>query len=172
MALYLILAFIFPLSSRTQNNCSYKRVFYGEADTCFDRATGPSKSVVSAILKTKDAKESFDYLEPSERYHVSSLFKGLTVHLRSQSQQDMVVRGNPPMTGGDNTWFWIVTSVNHNPTAFWIQGNVVTVLNTRHHGYLDIRTDWAAGSHRATRIFRHNGSQYKLFHEDYEDTRP
>lgn len=90
------LALMSPLSSNSQNHCSHKRVFDGEVDTCFDRATGPSNSVVSAILKTKDAKGSFDYLEPSERDHVSSLFKGLAVHLRNQSQQDMVVRGNPP----------------------------------------------------------------------------
>ncbi len=76
------------------------------------------------------------------------------------------------MSGGDNTWFWIVTSVNNHPFAFWVQGNAVTILGTSHHGYADIRTDWAAGSHRATRVFRYDGNHYKLFRENYEDLPP
>jgi len=105
-------------------------------------------------------------MELGERAGVSKLWKGLTVHLRNQEQTDMIVRGDFPMSGGDNTWFWIVTSIDNHPVAFWVQGNVVTILKSRHHGYADIRTDWAAGSNRATRVFRSDGRQYKLFREN------
>ncbi len=111
-------------------------------------------------------------MEPAERAGVSKLWKGLPVHLRSQQQVDMIVRGDFPMSGGDNTWFWIITSVNYHPVAFWVQGNVVTILRSRHHGYADIRTDWAAGSNRATRIFRSDGRRYKLFRENYDALPP
>jgi hypothetical protein len=44
------------------------------------------------------------------------------------------------MSGGDNTWFWIVTSIDGRPSALWVQCNIVTILRVRHHGYADIRT--------------------------------
>lgn len=161
-----------PFACSAQSSCTYKRTFSGEEDRCLDHASSPPPRVVAAILKTEEGRESFDELEPADRFNVAKLFKGLTVHLRDQSQQDMIVRGDPPMSGGDNTWFWIVTSVKKHPFAFWVQGNTVTILGTSHHGYADIRTGWAAGSHKATRVFRYDGSHYKLFHENYEDLPP
>lgn len=155
-----------------QGGCTYKRVFSGEEDPCFDNAPYPPSIVIAAILKTKDGKEAFDELESSDRINVAKLFRGLTVHLHSRAQQDMIVRGEPPMSGGDNTWFWIVTSINNHPLAFWVQGNAVTILGTSHRGYADIRTDGAAGSHRATRVFHFDGNHYKLYKEDYEDLPP
>jgi hypothetical protein len=146
-----------------QNGCTHKRSFNGEQDSCLDKAPSPSKSVVASILATKEASETFAEMEPADRTGVPNLFKGLTVHLRSQQQKDMIVRGDPPMSGADNIWFWIVTSIDSHPSASWVQGNAVTILRVRHHGYADLRTDWTAGSHSATRIFRNDGRQYKLF---------
>jgi len=155
-----------------QDACSYKRIFEGDEDSCFENATSPPPSVAASILNTTEAKETFADMGPGERAGVSRLWKGLTVHLRNQEQMDMIVRGDFPMSGGDNTWFWIVTSVDNHPVAFWVQGNAVTILRSRHCGYADIRTDWAAGSNRATRIFRSDGRRYKLFRENYKSLLP
>jgi hypothetical protein len=171
-AVAVCVAALSPFACPAQSGCTRKRVFSGEEDSCLDNAPSAPPLVVAAILNTKIGKESFNELESSDRLNVAKLFKGLTVHLRNQSQQDMIVRGDPPMSGGDNTWFWIVTSVNNHPFAFWVQGNGVTILRTSHHRYADIQTDWAAGSHRATRVFRHNGKHYKLYQEEYEDLPP
>ena len=155
-----------------QNACSNQRTIEGDEDPCFDNATSISPLVTASILGTAEAKETFENMELAERAGVSKLWKGLTVHLRNQQQIDMIVRGDFPMSGGDNTWFWIVTSADNHPVAFWVQGNVVTILRSRHHGYADIRTDWAAGSNRATRIFRSDGRRYKLFRENYGSLPP
>jgi hypothetical protein len=155
-----------------QSACAHKRFFGGEEDPCLDKASSPSPPVVTSILNTNEANETFADMEPADRASVSKLLKGLTVHLRNEQQKDMIVRGDFPMSGGDNTWFWIVTSADSRPSAFWVQGNMVTILDSRHNGYSDIRTDWAAGSHRATRIFRYDGHRYKVFRETYEDLPP
>jgi hypothetical protein len=155
-----------------QGACEHKRIFGGEEDLCLDRAPSPPSAVLSSILKTSEASERFTGMESADRAGVSKLFRGLTVHLRNEQQKDMIVRGDFPMTGGDNTWFWIVTSAENSPFALWVQGNGVTILSSRHNGYADIRTDWAAGSRRAIRIFRYDGHQYKLFREKYEDEPP
>jgi hypothetical protein len=155
-----------------QNECAHKRSFDGEQDPCFDKAPSPPPSVVASILATKEASETFADMEPTDRANVPNLFKSMMVHLRSQHQGDMIVRGDPPMSGADNTWFWIVTSIDNHPSAVWLQGNMVTILHVRHHGYADIQTDWAAGSHSATTIFRNDGRRYKLFREDYKELPP
>ena len=41
------------------------------------------------------------------------------------------------MSGGDNTWFWIVTSIDSRPSALWVQCNAVTILR---FGTTDMRT--------------------------------
>jgi hypothetical protein len=155
-----------------QSGCTHKRSFDGEQDPCLDQAPSPPPSVVASILATKEASETFAEMEPADRTGIPNLFKGLPVHLRSKQQKDMIVRGDPPMSGGDNVWFWIVTSIDSHPSAIWVQGNTVTILRVRHHGYADIRTGWAAGSHSATRIFRNDGRRYKLFREDYKELPP
>jgi len=155
-----------------QRACAYKQIFEGEEDPCFDKAPSPPPPVVASILNTNEANETAGDMEPTERADISKLLKGLVVHLRNEQQNDMIVRGDFPMSGGDNTWFWIVISADNRPSAFWVQGNAVTVLRARHNGYSDIRTDWAAGAHRATRIFRYDGVRYKLFRERYEDLPP
>lgn len=86
-----------PLTISAQTSCIHKRVFSGEEDPCFDAAPNPSPSVVAAILQTKDGKEAFDDLDAPYKQNVRKLFRGLTVHLRSKAQQDMIVRGDPPM---------------------------------------------------------------------------
>src|SRR5438094_120223 len=80
-----------------QNGCTHKRSFDGEQDPCFDKAPSPPPSVVASILATKEASETFAEMESADRAGVPNLFKGLMVHLRSQHQGDMIVRGDPPM---------------------------------------------------------------------------
>jgi hypothetical protein len=172
LLLLLTIAVLWVSASFAQSACAHKRIFGGEEDPCLDKAPSPSPLVVASILTTNEANDTFADMEPADRTSVSKLLKGLIVHLRNEQQNDMIVRGDFPMSGGDNTWFWIVTSADSRPAAFWVQGNGVTILGSRHNGYADIRTDWAAGSHRATRIFRYDGHRYKLFRERYEDLPP
>jgi len=157
-----------------ETGCDRKRVFDGEEDGCLDKAPSPPPLVVASILDTETAKESLEEIaEPAARAATASkLLKGLIVHLHNTAQNDMIVRGERQLTGGDNTWFWIVTSVDDHPYALWVQGNVVTILGSRNNGYSDIRTDWAAGSHSATRLFRYDGHRYKLFRQKYQDLPP
>jgi hypothetical protein len=170
--LLLSLAALGTADCLAQTSCSQKRSFSDEDAPCFDNGISVSPAVVAAILKTDKAQDSFPEVEAGNLSRVSKLLRGISVHLRNQRQRDMIVRGDSPMSGGDNTWFWIVTSIDGRPSALWVQCNIVTILRVRHHGYADIRTDWYAGSHRATRIYKNNGRRYKLIRENYVDLPP
>ena len=170
----LLLTFIglWSSASRAQDKCLNRQVFSGDDDPCLDKADSPSPAIVSAILVTDAAHQELEDADPSERARIPTLLKGLAVHLASQRQKDMLVRGDFPMSGGDNTWFWIITSAESSPVATWVQGNTVTLLRSRHNGYRDVRTDWFAGSHRDTQVFRYDGHSYKLYREKYKDLPP
>lgn len=155
-----------------QEACSQKRSFSDEDRMCFDKGITISPSVIASIFKTDKARDSFPEIEAGDLSPVSKLLKGITVHLRDERQSDVIVRGDFPMSGGDNTWFWIVTAIDSRPSALWVRCNTVTILRVRHHGYADIRTDWAAGSHRDTQIFRSDGHRYKLYRDKYVDLLP
>jgi hypothetical protein len=167
----LLLAFIalWSSSSTAQSDCSNRQIFSGDDDPCLDKAAPPSPAIVAAILVTDAARQELEDADPSERARIPKLLKGLAVHLASERQTDMIVRGDFPMSGGDNTWFWIITSADSKPVATWVQANTVTVLRSRHNGYRDVRTDWFAGSHRDTQVFRYDGHSYKLYREKYKD---
>jgi hypothetical protein len=171
---FLLLSVTLVLASAclAQDACSHKRSFSGEEEPCFDKAASVTPTIVASILKTDRANDTFPEMEAANPASVSKLLKGVVIHLRDPEQKDMIVRGDFPMSGADNTWFWIVTSIDSRPSALWLQCNAVTILQVRHHGYADIRTDWFAGSHRASRIFRSDGRHYKLFRENYKELPP
>ena len=166
-SLMLSLAALGTSGCLAQTSCAQKRSFSDEDAPCFDNGISVSPAVVASILRADKAKDSFPELEGGDLSRVSKMLKGIAIHLRNQQQRDMIVRGIPPLSGGDNTWFWVVTSIDGRPSALWMQCNTVTILGNRHHGYADIQTDWYAGSHRATRIYRNNGQRYRLIRDNY-----
>ena len=158
--------------SVAQKSCLNRQAFSGDDDPCLDKAASPSPEIVAAILVTDAARQELEDADSSERARIPKLLKGLVVHLASERQTDMIVRGDFPMSGGDNTWFWIITFAESRPVATWVQGNTVTILRSRHNGYRDIRTDWFAGSHRDTQVLHYDGHAYKLYRDKYKDLPP
>jgi len=61
-----------------------------------------------AILNTPEGRQGAQDAKRSSRQNVGKLFRAAKVHLSSGEQAALVVIGDSPMSGADNTWFWVV----------------------------------------------------------------
>ena len=74
----------------------------------------------------------------------------------------LLVIGSMPMSGADNTWFWIVGHGANGPKILlWTGANCVRVLNTRTLGHRDIQSQWSSASETVTTTYKFDGSAYK-----------
>ena len=75
-----------------------------------------------------------------------------------------------PMSGADNTWFWVVRSAHRDPeVVLFAGGNSLEVLASRTNGYHDIRTDWASAAATSTTVYKFDGKSYKLWKQTTEN---
>jgi len=107
-----------------------------------------------------------DQLKDFNREEFAELFKAIKIHLGGSKELDYVVFGAIPMSGADNTWYWIVRS---NPTpamvSFFTNLNRFILLKTRNNGYPKIRSEWCSAAECITRIYHYNGLRYILAHK-------
>jgi hypothetical protein len=67
-----------------------------------------------------------------------------------------------PMSGADNTWFWVVRSAHKDPKAvLFAGGNSVEMMTRRTNGYRDIRSAWSSAATTIVCIYKFDGTEYK-----------
>lgn len=123
--------------------------------------------VIRLLMKTKEAAIARSYGrdfpdDPSE------LFQAAEIHLARPDQVDLVVIGEDPMSGADNTWFWLVRSAYTKPRIIlFAGGNGIKVKETRANGYLDIHCFWSSPSATSDELYRFDGTKYRLVREKW-----
>jgi hypothetical protein len=72
--------------------------------------------VLGALLETKEVKKVLGSARELQSENPSQLFRATPVRLGGPEEVDLVVEGISPVSGADNTWFWIVCSAESAPT--------------------------------------------------------
>lgn len=127
----------------------------------------PSAAVLRTILAAHPAREAFAALDDSQRANPGQLFQAGEVHLSQSGQMDLVVVGLGPMRGADTTWFWVVASADKEPQlVLFSGGDSLELLNSKSHGYKDIRTAWSSPTETETTIYNFDGSEYQMRRAD------
>jgi len=122
-----------------------------------------SPEVLKLLLATDAAKEGLPYANASQRANPTQLFRAAEVHLSQAGQTDLVIIGVCPMCGADTAWFWIVSSVEHNPRVVLAAGGkTLEVLNSSSKGYHDIQSLWSSPAETVALFYHFNGTQYEL----------
>jgi hypothetical protein len=134
----------------------------------------PAK-VLHALLQTKEVKEALlDFAKKDdEQINPSKLFQAAEVHLRGPEEADLVVKGFPPVSGVDNSWFWIVLSPQSTPKIIlWTGGDTLEVMATRTNGYRNIEYSWSSASgYTREWKYHYGGEQYLLWKETESKSR-
>jgi hypothetical protein len=121
--------------------------------------------VVSALMYTAEANAARESAENKGRnLNPATLFKGTTVHLAKSVDVFYLVMGSFPMSGADNTWFWIVRSSGNGATILlWAGANCVDISRKGTLGYKDIVTTWSSARYAKTTIYKYSGRSYKVW---------
>lgn len=123
------------------------------------------KAVVDAVINAPYSKEVLEGEKPSD-VNPEKLTHAARIHLSSDGAIEFMILGSPPLSGADNSWFWIVRE-NGNKATLLLEagGNCVELEATRTRGYRDVMSYWAGGSTELIDTYHYDGKVYKLVHE-------
>jgi hypothetical protein len=136
-------------------------------------ARHPSDNVLDALLKRVENDELSSEIEELSRERKRALFEVVRVNLGPTSEEDYVVHGKPPLIGADCEWFWIVR-VREKKAEVMLFSNGLALQLQRQlvSGYRDIDVSWATAAYVGNRLYRYDGSTYKLLREHTEEQKP
>ena len=102
------------------------------------------------------------------------LLTGTTVHLSNSPSRFFIVMGGvPPLSGVDNTWFWIVQESGQNATVLlWAGANCLHIKSTKTLGFKDVVVEWSSAAGTKTDIYKFDGKSYRLHSTRWLETKP
>jgi hypothetical protein len=147
-----------------QNGNSRPTVFEPEDKNLdFENAKSPSDAVLNALLKTEEVTGDPKALEGRSREALRQMFEVVSIDLGNHNETDYVVLGKGPMIGADCYWFWIVRDrQGRGEVLLFSNGLSLALRKHATNGYRDIESDWATAGFVGQRLYRYNGSVYKL----------
>jgi hypothetical protein len=141
----------------------------------FEDAAPPSDLVLNALLNSAEAKdtETRKALVKYDRESSRKLFQVVRVDISDTSEEDYIALGSGPMTGADNSWFWIVrTNQGKAQVLLFTNGLTVRILHRKTNGYRDMEEIWGGNAGVVTRLYRYNGSRYIQVSKRFEKAKP
>jgi len=141
----------------------------------FEDAALPSDLVLNALLNSAEAKDTETHEVLAKYDWVSSrkLFQVVRIDISDTNEEDYIALGSGPMTGADNSWFWIVrTNQGKAQVLLFTNGLTVRILHRKTNGYRDIEEVWGGNVGIVTRLYRYNGSGYTQVSKRFEKAKP
>ena len=126
--------------------------------------------MLKVVLSDKNVKQALPWATDEERANPEKLFNAAELHLHASDELDLLVVGKPPVSGADNTWFWIIRSADTAPKIVLAGGaNCVEIRHKKTAGLSDIWVGWNSASQMSERIYRFNGTRYKMLKEKWSE---
>lgn len=128
---------------------------------------------LKALLQRKEVRDNLREMADPDRNNVAQFFTAAEAHLGDGNQTDLVVVGKFPMSGADNTWFWVIRSARKEPSAVLFAGGyTLELLASRTKGYRDVRCTWSSPQETSTKVYKFDGTSYKLWKENWRKNQP
>jgi hypothetical protein len=118
--------------------------------------------VLKILLQQKEVRDGLRSASPAEQDNPAKLFRASRVHLSGLKETDWVVMGVGPMSGADNSWFWLVRSQEGGATVVcFAGGNSLLLRNSRTNGFRDVESDWSSAAETEITDYHFDGTQYR-----------
>lgn len=126
--------------------------------------------VLKALLDDDGIKSMQRHMTDYQRSHPDKLFGASEVRLGPPDEVDFIVFGMPPLCGVSFDWYWVVRPTLEKPeVVFFATGKAIELLQSRTHGYRDIRTIGGTGWILDEEIYHFDGKEYKLWKKRSEN---
>lgn len=129
--------------------------------------------VLKVLLNADEVKSSLGSATDCSRNHPAELFFASEARLGPPDEVDFIVLGLGPFHGASFDWYWIVRPTPKKPkVVLFATGNVIEVMDSRTHGYRDIRT--VGGTHWEIdeAVYHFDGKKYKPWKRKWVENRP
>ena len=139
----------------------------------FENSAPLPPDAVRALLATKEARDVFSDAPRPIAKDPATLFRAVRINVSKTGDTDYLVNGISPLTGGDSEWFWIVRSVGgRSRVLLFTNGYSVELLRHWTNGFRDIRSKWNSPDYINTRIYRFDGTRYRLHYDKWKPFHP
>lgn len=146
-------------------------IIFREDGEGFEDSVPLPEDAIKELLATPEAKWVADKLRGLGRRDLAGLFIAVRIDLSGPPNEDFLVLGRFPMSGGDCGWFWIVHSVrNHPRVILFAHTDSVELRRSSANGLKIIQTEWwSAAAYSITEIYRFDGVRYRLVRKVEKD---
>ena len=150
-------------------------VKHGAPDELLLVPTPMLQTVITAVMNSNEGRQAeADAAAKHSELDPVKLLTGTTVHLSNSPSRFFIVMGGvPPLSGVDNTWFWIVQESGQNATVLlWAGANCLHIKSTRTLGFRDVVAEWSSAAASKTEIYKFDGKSYRLQRTNWRDKKP
>jgi len=159
----LFAAVVCAAATTAQEKANLEQTVFGGEEP-LKHAVSLSPAVLKVLLNTQAGRVGLQSAKDSERRHPERLFQAAEVHLGGPEETDLVVVGQAPMSGADNTWFWVVRPAHTRAQVVLFAGcNGIELMDSRTNGYRDIRGGWASPQEVVEIVYHFDGKKYKVW---------
>ena len=136
----------------------------GAPDDMLLKPVSTPRYVLNAVMNSKEARQvRAEAREKGSELNPEELLRGTIIKLSNDQAKTYLVMGADPLSGADNTWFWIVrTSGRQASVLLWVGASCVNIKQTSTNGYRDVVADWSSAAEMLTQVYRYNGKVYRL----------
>ena len=136
---------------------------FSEETLPFSHPVSIPPSALAIVLRTNAARSVLRDLTVAERQNISQYFEAQPINLAKVGDKELLIRGQGKISGADNDWYWIIASYKHHPRLILFTGCLsLEIQSTKTHGYDDILSLWNSASVMDSKLFRFNGTVYRL----------
>lgn len=152
-----------PATHQPQNESTARKIVIPRTDP-FEYQVPLPPAVLEALLNDAVVKSSASSMTDYQRSNPSKLFIASEVRLGRPDEVDYIVAGNPPLCGVGSDFYWVVRPTARKPEViFFGGGQAIEFLESRSHGYRDIRTVGGTIWILEENVYRFGGKGYKVW---------
>ncbi len=164
LILLIIVVTCSQLTAATQRSHSSEQSHFSAED---DRVKKPAliPNDVLAILQNNEVVRNIMESEniPAGKLP-SSWFSASAIHLSASAKTDLVVVGNPPVSGANTATFWVFVATAHGyELALTGPAHDLIVNNSRSKGYRNIEMSAESAVQFYSALYRFDGKRYSVF---------
>ena len=166
---FLVLVLIAP-SVATGGKSHSEQSHFSAEDSGVQRPVAISEDVL-AILRQDQAVQSVLENESIRPENIPpSWFSASEVHLTATKRVDLLVVGEPPVSGGNTAMFWVFRARDPgHALVLTIVAHDLILKNTRSKGYRDIEVHSMTAVRLSTAVYRFDGQKYSHYRQSSRD---
>ena len=170
VALFTCLAISCIATAQTKRALPSEQTAFSAEDEAVRRPVAIPEDVLAILRTNEDVRGSLENESiPPDKLPLS-WFSASIVHLNDRKKQDLIVEGEPPLSGANTVWFWVFRPTPHgHELVLAAPAHDLIVRSSIHNGLRDIEMLAATSSSVHTVDFRFDGHKYAIFREKWED---